>query len=70
MDFIGLLELLFYYLHIFKFDKQNCKNNLVYLLINFIGSGIACFASILMKYLPFVILERSWAIVSIFGLLK
>ena len=45
------------------------KDSLIYLLLNLLGAGIACFASILLKYFPFVILEGCWTIVSAFGLL-
>jgi len=46
------------------------KDSLSYLLLNIIGAGIACLASILLKYLPFIILEGCWTIVSIFGLIN
>ena len=35
------------------------KEGLTYLFLNFIGAGIACFASVLLNYLPFIILEGS-----------
>ncbi|TDD94397.1 CBU_0592 family membrane protein [Flavobacterium cellulosilyticum] len=44
------------------------KDSATYLTMNFIGAGTACFASILMNYLPFIILEGCWAIVSAFGI--
>jgi hypothetical protein len=44
------------------------KDSLSYLAMNFIGAGIACFASILMNYLPFIILEGCWTVVSAFGI--
>ena len=31
------------------------KEGLTYLFLNFIGAGIACFASVLLNYLPFII---------------
>lgn len=45
------------------------KESVTYLLLNLAGAGIACFASVLLKYLPFVILEGCWAVVSAVGLL-
>jgi hypothetical protein len=45
------------------------KESVTYLLLNLMGAGIACLASILLKYLPFVILEGCWAVVSAVGLL-
>ena len=46
------------------------KDSLVYMQMNFFGAGLACLASVLMKYLPFIILEGCWTIVSAFGILK
>ena len=46
------------------------KDSLTYLLLNMTGAGIACLASVLLEYLPFIILEGSWTIVSIYGLVK
>jgi hypothetical protein len=68
IGFIGVAILLFaYFLNV---TEKIAKNSLAYLLMNFIGAGIACFASILMNYLPFIILEGSWTIVSVFGVIK
>ena len=44
--------------------------SLVYSLLNLIGAGIACYASYLISYLPFVILEGSWAMVSLVALIR
>lgn len=44
------------------------KEGLIYLFLNFIGAGIACFTSVLLDYLPFIILEGSWTLVSAIGL--
>ncbi len=46
------------------------KDSLTYILLNVIGAGIACLASVLINYLPFVILEGCWTIVSIFSLVQ
>lgn len=46
------------------------KDSLTYILLNIIGAGIACLASVLINYLPFVILEGCWTIVSIFSLVQ
>jgi hypothetical protein len=68
IGFIGVTILLIaYFLNLT--DKIG-KDSLVYLQMNFIGAGLACLASVLMKYLPFIILEGCWTIVSAFGLLK
>ncbi|HWS59909.1 MAG TPA: hypothetical protein VN182_03180 [Flavobacterium sp.] len=68
IGFIGVTILLIaYFLNLT--DKIG-KDNLVYLQMNFLGAGLACLASILMKYLPFIILEGCWTIVSAFGIFK
>ena len=44
------------------------KDSAVYLLLNTLGAGIACFASVLLNYWPFIILEGCWTLVSMYGL--
>ena len=61
---ILLLAFLLNMLKIIKTDS------LSYPLLNFIGAGIACFASWLIPYFPFVILEGVWAVVSLVSLVK
>lgn len=46
------------------------KDGLCYILMNGIGAGMACVASLLIQYLPFVILEATWTIVSLIALLN
>lgn len=46
------------------------KEGTLYLTLNFIGAGIACFASVLINYVPFIILEGCWTLVSLYGLIK
>jgi len=68
IGFIGVTILLIaYFLNLT--DKIG-KDSLVYLQMNFFGAGLACFASVLMNYWPFIILEGSWTLVSAFGILK
>ncbi len=70
-DIIGTigvsLILLAYFLTVFGWLSN--KNSIFYLL-NIIGAGLACYASWLIHYWPFVILEGVWCLVSIIGLLK
>lgn len=44
------------------------KNGMLYLVMNFIGSGLAAIASYLIDYTPFIILEVSWMLASVFGM--
>jgi len=68
IGFIGVTILLIaYFLNLT--DKIG-KNSLLYLQMNFFGAGLACLASVLMKYIPFIILEGCWTIVSAFGIFK
>jgi hypothetical protein len=68
IGFIGVTILLFaYFLNLT--DKIG-KDSLVYLQMNFFGAGLACLASVLMNYWPFIILEGSWALVSAIGIAK
>jgi hypothetical protein len=44
--------------------------DLSFILLNLIGAGMACLSSILLNYLPFIILEGVWTIISLISLLK
>ena len=70
-DWIGLLGvaiLLFAYLLnlTYKLDQKS----FAYILMNVIGAGLACLASYLINYFPFIILEGVWTLVSMFALIK
>lgn len=41
-----------------------------YLWINFAGSALACYGSLLIAAYPFVVLEGVWAVVSLLGLVR
>jgi len=49
--------------------KKISANSLPYILMNIIGAGLACLASWLISYIPFVILEGTWTVVSVFALI-
>lgn len=68
IGFVGVTLLLLAFL-LNLMDKIK-TDSLTYLLLNFLGAGIACLASVLLNYLPFVILEGCWALVSAVGLVK
>lgn len=46
------------------------QSSLIYLLMNLVGAGLACTASVLINYTPFIVLEASWTLVSAVGLMK
>lgn len=66
--FIGVFLILLAY--ILNVIGTLTNKDLPFILLNFIGAGLACFASILMKYLPFILLEGVWALVSLVSLLR
>ncbi|MEK8179125.1 hypothetical protein WMW71_02120 [Flavobacterium buctense] len=63
---VGLI-LIAYFLNIFSWIK---KDGVLFFVLNIIGASIACYASVLIRFWPFIILEGTWAIVSVIGLLK
>lgn len=46
------------------------KDGLLYVVMNAIGGGLSCLASYLINYIPFVILEGTWMLVSLIALIK
>ena len=63
---VGLI-LLAYFCN--TFGWINGKSRLFFLL-NIVGAGLACYASWLINYWPFVILEGTWFLVSFIGFIK
>jgi len=63
---VGLI-LLAYFFNIFEIIK---KDGSFYFVLNIIGAGLAGYASYLINFVPFVILETTWVIVSVIGLFK
>jgi hypothetical protein len=63
---VGLI-LMAYFLSTAKLMESNGKS---YYVMNVIGAALACYASFLITYWPFVILEGTWTLVSIYGLMK
>jgi hypothetical protein len=56
-----------YFLNTEKLIPQNGK---LFYTMNTIGAALACYASFLIGYWPFVVLEGAWTLVSIYGLMK
>ncbi len=63
---VGLI-LMAYFLGTEKLIKNDGK---LYFVMNIFGAGLACYASFLIGYWPFVILEGTWVLVSIYGLMR
>ncbi|MDE3742497.1 CBU_0592 family membrane protein [Maribacter polysaccharolyticus] len=68
IGFIGVFQILLaYMLNVFgKLEKED----LTFIILNFAGASLACTASVLMQYMPFIILEGVWAMVSLITLIK
>ena len=41
-----------------------------YLGLNLVGAGLACYSSLLIRFVPFVVLEGAWALVALVGLVR
>lgn len=68
IGFIGVSILLIaFFLNI---TNKIAKESYLYLIMNFVGAALACLASILMNYLPFIILEGSWTLLSFIGIIN
>jgi hypothetical protein len=63
---VGLI-LMAFFLSTAKLMESNGKS---YYVLNVIGAALACYASFLINYWPFVILEGTWTLVSVYGLMK
>ena len=61
------LLLVAFFLNMFKIMPQNSKS---YLLLNIAGGGLACYSAILIGFVPFIILEGIWTLVSVIGLAR
>lgn len=46
------------------------SDHTAYLGLNFIGAALACYSSYLIAFMPFVVLEGTWAIVAAAGLIR
>lgn len=68
IGFIGVsLLLVAFFMNIKGLIK---KESLSYLLLNIGGAGLACLASILLNYIPFIILEACWTLISIYEFVR
>jgi hypothetical protein len=63
---VGLL-LLAYFLNTFLLIQKDGK---LFFTMNIVGAALACYASVLINYVPFIILEAAWCLASIAGAYK
>lgn len=68
IGFAGVaLLLLAFLLNLLKILDQSGRT---YVTLNAIGAGMACAASVMIHYLPFVLLEGTWTLVSVLALVS
>ena len=63
---IGVVILLIAFL--LNLYKKLPAQSKVYSFLNFIGAGICCFSSYLIRFYPFVLLEGVWGFVALLSL--
>ena len=61
------LILLAFFLNAFKYVGNNSQ---LYFILNIIGGAFACYGSVLLNSLPFIILEGTWSVVALVALIK
>jgi hypothetical protein len=70
-DWIGTigvsLILVAYFCSTFNWMSAHSR---IFFMLNTVGAAMTCFASYLISYWPFVVLEGTWTIVSLIGWLK
>ncbi len=65
---IGVILLLTaFFLNLFKFLVPESG---LYIMLNIIGAGLSCYASILIHFIPFAILEAAWSLIALVSLFK
>ncbi len=66
IGFLGVFQILLAY--VLNVIGRISNNSRVFILLNLTGASMACLASILLNYWPFIILEAIWALVSLYSL--
>lgn len=61
------LLLLAFFLNLFKFLRPE---SYLYLMLNLVGGALACYSSYLINFVPFVVLEGTWAAVAAIGVVR
>ena len=56
-----------FFLNLFKFLRSE---SYLYLLLNLVGAALACYSSYLINFMPFVVLEGTWAAVAAVGVAR
>ncbi|TMI65649.1 MAG: hypothetical protein E6H07_06990 [Bacteroidetes bacterium] len=68
-DWIGTLGvgiiLLAYFFNTIKMIPENGR---LFFVLNTLGGALSCYAAVLIDFIPFVVLEAIWTVVSVYGL--
>ena len=67
IGFLGVFQILLAY--VLNALGKTSNKSLLFILLNFAGATMACSASILLNYWPFIILEGIWSLVSAYSLI-
>jgi hypothetical protein len=68
IGFAGVALLLAaFLLNLFKLLRAD---GYLYMTLNFVGAGLACYSSYLINFMPFVVLEGVWALVALVAIAK
>ena len=65
---IGVIILLIAF--VLNLTNKMKADNKAYSLLNFIGAGLCCYASWMVKFYPFILLEGVWSLVALVSLFK
>ena len=68
IGFLGVFQILLAYVLNVVGEIKN--THIIFILLNLTGASMACLASVLLNYWPFIILEAVWTLVSLYSLLK
>ena len=61
------LLLIAFFLNLFKYLRSE---SYLYMVLNLIGGALACYSSYLINFMPFVLLEGTWAVVAGVGIVR
>lgn len=65
-DWIGFIGVSILLIAFLLNQLKKIKNDShTYIILNLVGAGLACIASILIDYWPFIILEGAWTLASL-----
>jgi hypothetical protein len=68
-DWIGTLGVgIILLAYFFNTTKMVTENGKLFFVLNVVGGALSCYAAVLINFIPFMVLEAIWTIVSVYGL--